>query len=128
MDLKSMKFFSGFSFGLFEAPSKFCTFFVLLYSLQNVWDKQNLFWRSASQAFILCHTCGLRQALSLFLPQPPPTYEESIRQSVQSIDVPFDILAPEEHPITVSEPGTDLPAYEALPHITDSQDPNNTVH
>ncbi|XP_051742160.1 uncharacterized protein si:ch73-364h19.1 isoform X2 [Ctenopharyngodon idella] len=60
--------------------------------------------------------------------QPPPTYEESIRQSVQSIDVPFDILAPEEHPITVSEPGTDLPAYEALPHITDSQDPNDIVH
>ncbi|XP_051742159.1 uncharacterized protein si:ch73-364h19.1 isoform X1 [Ctenopharyngodon idella] len=60
--------------------------------------------------------------------EPPPTYEESIRQSVQSIDVPFDILAPEEHPITVSEPGTDLPAYEALPHITDSQDPNDIVH
>lgn len=30
--------------------------FVLFYSLQNVWDKQNLFWRSASQAFILCVT------------------------------------------------------------------------
>lgn len=81
--------------------------------------------------------CGLSQALSLFfflllLPQPPPTYEESIRESIQSIDVPFDILASEEEPphapVTVSEAGTDLPAYEDLPQITDSQDPNNTVN
>ncbi|XP_016312191.1 uncharacterized protein LOC107665706 [Sinocyclocheilus anshuiensis] len=58
--------------------------------------------------------------------EPPPTYEESIRESVQSIDVPFDILAPEEEqPHT---PVTDLPAYEDLPQITDSQDPNNTVN
>ncbi|KAG1929291.1 hypothetical protein F2P79_023064 [Pimephales promelas] len=49
----------------------------------------------------------------------PPTYEESIRQSVQSID----ILSLEERPVTVCEAGTDLPAYEALPPITDSQDP-----
>ncbi|XP_077067797.1 uncharacterized protein LOC143721372 [Siphateles boraxobius] len=54
----------------------------------------------------------------------PPTYEESIRQSVQSID----ILSLEDCPVTVSEPGTDLPAYEALPPITDSQDPNNPVN
>ncbi|XP_067284894.1 uncharacterized protein [Pseudorasbora parva] len=60
--------------------------------------------------------------------EPPPTYEESIRQSVQSIDVPFDILALEECPVTVPEPGTDLPAYEALPRITDSQDPNDAVN
>ncbi|XP_016297218.1 uncharacterized protein LOC107654587 [Sinocyclocheilus anshuiensis] len=64
--------------------------------------------------------------------EPPPTYEESIRQSVQSIDVPFDILAPEEEPphapVTLSEASTDLPAYEDLPQITDSQDPNNTVN
>ncbi|XP_042586602.1 uncharacterized protein LOC109073904 [Cyprinus carpio] len=64
--------------------------------------------------------------------EPPPTYEESIRQSVQSIDVPFDILAPEEEPphapVTVSEAGTDLPAYEDLPQITDSQDPNTTLN
>ncbi|XP_051570484.1 uncharacterized protein LOC127450416 [Myxocyprinus asiaticus] len=54
--------------------------------------------------------------------EPPPTYEESIRQSIQSIDIPIDILAS-------SEPGTDLPAYEALPHNTDSsQDPNNSVN
>jgi len=58
----------------------------------------------------------LSHALSLFLPQLPPTYEESIRQSVQSID----ILSLEER-----EAGTDLPAYEALPPITDSQDPVN---
>ncbi len=68
----------------------------------------------------------------LLLPQPPPTYEESIRESIQSIDVPFDILSLEEEPphapVTVSEAGTDLPAYEDLPQITDSQDSNNTVH
>jgi len=63
----------------------------------------------------------LSHALSLFLPQLPPTYEESIRQSVQSID----ILSLEERPVTVCEAGTDLPAYEALPPITDSQDPVN---
>ncbi|XDV13877.1 hypothetical protein PO909_002188 [Leuciscus waleckii] len=54
----------------------------------------------------------------------PPTYEESIRQSVQSID----ILSLEERPVTASEPDTDLPAYEALPPVTDSQDPNNPVN
>ncbi|XP_056308473.1 uncharacterized protein si:ch73-364h19.1 [Danio aesculapii] len=56
----------------------------------------------------------------------PPTYEESIRQSVQSIDVPFDILSSEEPRGSVSEPDTDLPAYEALPHSTDSQQPSDT--
>ncbi|XP_026063205.1 uncharacterized protein si:ch73-364h19.1 [Carassius auratus] len=57
--------------------------------------------------------------------EPPPTYEESIRESVQGIDVPFDILAPAEE-LTV--PDTDLPAYEDLPQITDSQDPSHTVN
>ncbi|XP_026072957.1 uncharacterized protein LOC113052737 isoform X2 [Carassius auratus] len=56
----------------------------------------------------------------------PPTYEESIRQSVQSIDGPFDILAPEEEPS--HDPATDLPAYEDLPQITDSLDPNDTLN
>ncbi|KAK2915881.1 hypothetical protein Q8A67_000255 [Cirrhinus molitorella] len=61
--------------------------------------------------------------------EPPPTYEETIRQSVQS----FDILAHEEEPsqapVIVAEAGTDLPPYEDLPQISqDSQDPNNTVN
>ncbi|XP_056607753.1 uncharacterized protein si:ch73-364h19.1 [Triplophysa dalaica] len=63
--------------------------------------------------------------------EPPPTYEESIGQSVQSIDIPSDILTPEEPihaPPPATEPCTDLPAYEALPHITDSQNPSDTVH
>nr|XP_055041093.1 uncharacterized protein si:ch73-364h19.1 [Misgurnus anguillicaudatus] len=62
-------------------------------------------------------------------PEPPPTYEESIRQSVQSIDVPIDIPAPDEPPDTsppASEPGTDLPSYEE--HITDSQNPSDTLN
>ncbi|XP_051995890.1 uncharacterized protein si:ch73-364h19.1 [Xyrauchen texanus] len=62
--------------------------------------------------------------------EPPPTYEQSIQQSVQSIDIPFDIVTPEEPPhapVTTSEPGTDLPAYESLPPNMDSlQGPNNT--
>ncbi|XP_059406500.1 uncharacterized protein LOC132141200 [Carassius carassius] len=62
--------------------------------------------------------------------EPPPTYEESIRESVQSVDVPFDILAPTEEPphTPLTVPDTDLPAYEDLPQITDSQDPNHTVN
>ncbi|XP_052397391.1 uncharacterized protein LOC127944977 isoform X1 [Carassius gibelio] len=56
----------------------------------------------------------------------PPTYEESICQSVQSIDGPFDILAPEEEPS--HDPASDLPAYGDLPQITDSLDPNDTLN
>ncbi|XP_043084434.1 uncharacterized protein si:ch73-364h19.1 isoform X2 [Puntigrus tetrazona] len=52
--------------------------------------------------------------------EPPPTYEESVRESVQPIDVPFDILAPEEEP-RAPLPVSELPAYEDLPQIADSQ-------
>uniref|UniRef100_A0A3B1JI69 Si:ch73-364h19.1 n=1 Tax=Astyanax mexicanus TaxID=7994 RepID=A0A3B1JI69_ASTMX len=56
--------------------------------------------------------------------QPPPTYEESIRHSVQSLDVTFETLTSETAPpaqVMNTEPTEhvdDLPQYEELPQNT----------
>ncbi|KAL7860292.1 hypothetical protein AOLI_G00166410 [Acnodon oligacanthus] len=56
--------------------------------------------------------------------EPPPTYEESIRQSVQSLEVPFDTpvssaITPDAQVIN-PEPTDALPRYETLPQNTRS--------
>ncbi|XP_022520767.2 uncharacterized protein si:ch73-364h19.1 [Astyanax mexicanus] len=56
--------------------------------------------------------------------EPPPTYEESIRHSVQSLDVTFETLTSETAPpaqVMNTEPTEhvdDLPQYEELPQNT----------
>ncbi|KAI4881301.1 hypothetical protein NFI96_029917, partial [Prochilodus magdalenae] len=60
--------------------------------------------------------------------EPPPTYEESIRQSVQSLEVPFDTMlsATAEHAQVTNPPPLDaLPQYEALPQNTSYPGTNN---
>ncbi|KAL6477097.1 hypothetical protein MHYP_G00155960 [Metynnis hypsauchen] len=56
--------------------------------------------------------------------EPPPTYEESIRQSVQSLELPFDTpmssaITPDAQVIN-PEPMDALPQYETLPQNTSS--------
>ncbi|XP_072549903.1 uncharacterized protein [Salminus brasiliensis] len=61
--------------------------------------------------------------------EPPPTYEESIRHSVQSLEVPFDMLPAAARPpaqVMSTEPMDALPQYEALPQNTSSTGTNCT--
>ncbi|KAK1799227.1 hypothetical protein P4O66_007471 [Electrophorus voltai] len=61
--------------------------------------------------------------------EPPPTYEESIRQSVQSLDVPFDTMSSVAVPhalLNLQPPVDTLPLYEALPQSTASPGTHNT--
>ncbi|XP_060758562.1 uncharacterized protein si:ch73-364h19.1 isoform X2 [Neoarius graeffei] len=52
----------------------------------------------------------------------PPTYEESVRQSLQSLqslEGPFNTMQPSVMPqVVLSQPVNGLPQYEELPHIT----------
>lgn len=56
--------------------------------------------------------------------QDPPTYEESVRQSLQvlqSIEAPFDTRPPSVMPqIVISQPVNALPQYEEITHSTTS--------
>lgn len=70
-----------------------------------------------------CHVC---------VSQEPPTYEESVRQSLQSLqsqEGPFNTMPPSVMPQDVlSQPVNALPQYEELPHTTISPDSNNDPH
>ncbi|TRY69666.1 hypothetical protein DNTS_028428 [Danionella cerebrum] len=73
---------------------------------------------------MIAHRFGLHTSIpdeSTSASEAPPTYEESVRQSIQSIDVPFDILTSPE-----PEAGTDdLPPYDSLHPRTDSSEHSN---
>ncbi|XP_076844801.1 uncharacterized protein LOC143489573 [Brachyhypopomus gauderio] len=62
--------------------------------------------------------------------EPPPTYEESVRQSVQSLDVPSDTISSAATPHALlgnlQSPVDALPLYEALPQNTASPATHNT--
>ncbi|KAB5554021.1 hypothetical protein PHYPO_G00045310 [Pangasianodon hypophthalmus] len=64
--------------------------------------------------------------------EAPPTYEESVRQSLQSLqtlDAPYDTIPPSVMPqVVLSQPMNALPQYEELRHTATSPDSNNDPH
>ncbi|KAI5097476.1 hypothetical protein C0J45_12785 [Silurus meridionalis] len=62
-------------------------------------------------------------------PREPPTYEETVRQTLQSLqtqDAPFNpIPPPSRPPLVPPQPMDALPQYEELAHSTTSPDTDN---
>lgn len=62
------------------------------------------------------------QVTTVCVSQDPPTYEESVRQSLQalqSIEAPFDTRPPSVIPqVVISPPVNALPQYEEITHST----------